>query len=702
MTIPRATSRRSASFLPSALVLATLLLATGIAFAAEGDLATATWPGTGFAAAPTIPGGGGSVGQAVAVQPDGKVVVAGYASVSGNLELVLVRYLTTGGLDTTFGTNGVVVDGTLTPGDIGYYVALQASGAIDVAGFQTQAGKNIAALVQYTPAGARDATFGLGGVAASPSSLPDLATSTDVVYNGVAVQGDGRIVCVGRYYDATNGRYTAMAVRYTATGAIDGTFGAGGDVEIRPTIVAVNGNVFGNHVVIEPDGHILGCGTAGQTTNNMMAFRLTANGFLDAGFGTNGVQTVQFAAGVASKGTFIDLQSDGKAVCMGSTGSPLRFAVARFTTTGQLDTNYGSGGMVTLPAFVSGSTAEECTAGAVQWDGKTALYGYSSSGSTSLVVARLTTTGVLDTTFGSGGSTVTGGANITNGAAITALTTSGVPGPNPNHQLVVTGQNSSGSLFAARYILDTTAPVTLITTPANNADTNNQTPPVVGTSEPYCSVTIFADGSIAGSATASATGTWSLPALATTLAAGAHAITASGLDAAGNQGALSTPMTITIDLVPPTIVSVTPAASPTAASPIVFNVTFSKPVGSFAANGLTLSNCSNAVTASTGNGTVWTITVVPTAMGVVSVTIPAGDAHDLAGNANTDNATGSAQYTGTGGVATTSSGTTGGGTSQAGFIDNGGSSHSKCGLGGGLIGMVLALAALRRRNRRAA
>ena len=713
MTITRATSSRSASFLLHCmLLLAPLCLAIGStsaignkSFAAEGDLATATWPGTGFAATPTIPGASSSVGQAVAVQPDGKIVVAGSASIGGQNELVVVRYLTTGALDPAFGSGGVVVDAALTPSDVGYYVALQTSGAIDVAGYQTSGTNNVAALVQYTPAGARDPSFGTNGLAANLTALPTIGSSTDVVFNGVLVQPDGKVDCIGRFFDFQNSRYTAMVVRYTTAGTLDNSFGTGGGTQIRPSVANngnINsiGNVFGNHIVLQANGEIIGCGTANESTNEMMVFRLTAIGILDSGYGTSGVATELFSQG-SSKGTFVDLDANGNAVCAGSVGSPLRFAIARLNVGGLLDTTFGTGGMVVLPAFVAGSAAEEATADAVQWDGRIVLYGYSNAGPTSQVVARLTTAGALDTTFGSAGATITSGANITNGAAITAPTAAGVAGPNGNHQLVVTGANSSNTLFAARYILDTTAPVTVITTPANNADTNNQTPPVAGTSEPYCSVTIFADGAADGSATASATGTWSLPALATPLAAGSHTLTASGLDAAGNQGALSAQVTITIDLIPPTIVSVTPAVSPTAASPIVFNVTFSEPVGSFAANGLTLSNCTNAVTASTGNGTVWTISVIPTSSGVVSVTIPAGAARDLAGNANTDTGSGSAQYTGTGGVATTSSGTTGGGTSQAGFIDNGGSSHSKCGLGGGLVGMVLALAALRRRNRRA-
>mgnify|MGYP003691546221 FL=1 len=107
------------------------VLAAGlVASAAPGDLDTSfSADGVG-----TASGESGGVGQSVAVQSDGKVVVAGYALVGGNYDVAVVRYTSSGALDSTFGTGGIVTVDVGSKTNKGYGVAIQSDGKIVVVG----------------------------------------------------------------------------------------------------------------------------------------------------------------------------------------------------------------------------------------------------------------------------------------------------------------------------------------------------------------------------------------------------------------------------------------------------------------------------------------------------------------------------------------------------------------------------------------
>ena len=113
---------------------------------------------------------------AVAVQKDGKIVVAGYSDAGGSCDFALVRYTKSGVLDASFGTGGKVLsDLGSASDDDAYAVAVQKDGKIVVAGSSDAGGSNDFALVRYTKGGVLDASFGTGG-----KVLSDLGTaSTD-------------------------------------------------------------------------------------------------------------------------------------------------------------------------------------------------------------------------------------------------------------------------------------------------------------------------------------------------------------------------------------------------------------------------------------------------------------------------------------------------------------------------------------------
>lgn len=159
---------------------------------------------------------------AVAIQPDGKIVVAGESQGAGSVQASLVRLTADGLVDTSFGSNGRILT-NLGGGARVYAVAVDPQGRIVVGGhFIDGSGRYQLMLARFTSAGQPDSTFGVGGV------VRDLATAFDA--DRLALQPDGKIVVAGNsVYDPD----AQVLARYTAAGAPDTTFGSGGQILLR-------------------------------------------------------------------------------------------------------------------------------------------------------------------------------------------------------------------------------------------------------------------------------------------------------------------------------------------------------------------------------------------------------------------------------------------------------------------------------------
>jgi uncharacterized delta-60 repeat protein len=131
---------------------------------------------------------------ALALQADGKIVAAGTTNSSGQLDFALARYTATGDLDTTFGTGGMVVVSNPTDGEIVSALRLQPDGKIVAAGQRGAGSSQDAALLRFDPNGNLDTTFGAGGLL-----FLDLAGSADCLY-ALAIAADGKLVGVGKTY----------------------------------------------------------------------------------------------------------------------------------------------------------------------------------------------------------------------------------------------------------------------------------------------------------------------------------------------------------------------------------------------------------------------------------------------------------------------------------------------------------------------
>ncbi|OFY27121.1 MAG: hypothetical protein A2X01_11645 [Bacteroidetes bacterium GWF2_35_48] len=262
--------------------------------------------------------GYGDYGLSAAIQPDGKIVVAGRSNIGGNPDIVVVRYNPDGSLDNTFSSDGFVTTGTST-NYIGFSMALQLDGKIVVAGQADDGMYSDFAVARFNTDGSPDSTFSSDGIVSTIVS-----TTNDVAYS-VAIQPDGKIVAAGI---AANGTFSSVTViRYNTDGSLDLTFSGG----IVTTASEISSPV-GYALALQPDGKIVVAGTTSNGVDcDFTVFRYNPDGTLDNTFSADGIASnpiCNFGEDVFA----VALQNDGNIVLVGSAwnGSNIDLAIARF------------------------------------------------------------------------------------------------------------------------------------------------------------------------------------------------------------------------------------------------------------------------------------------------------------------------------------------------------------------------------------
>jgi len=333
--------------------------------------------------------------EALAVQPDGKVIVVGRTA-AATTDFAVVRYNRDGDLDTGFGTGGKVTTPINAASDEAYAVALQGDGKILVAGTtEVSASGYDFALVRYNADGSLDTGFGTGGkVTTAFGNGPDKAYA-------IAVQPDGKIVIGGEATFTATGYDFALA-RYNADGSLDTGFGTGGKVTTSLKADTGRDVVFSlAQQTVGGQPRIVAVGGDGD----FLLARYTSAGALDTGFGTGG-KVVGLFGSVIGSARASALTADGKLVVAGDANDG--FALVRLTEAGALDTSFGTAGKVITQ--VNEGNSDVATALAVQSDGKLVVGGWTYTGGSSsgdFAVLRFEATGAPDTTFGSGGTVTT-------------------------------------------------------------------------------------------------------------------------------------------------------------------------------------------------------------------------------------------------------------------------------------------------------
>jgi len=280
----------------------------------------------------------------------------------------------------------------------------------------------------FASSGGLDPAFGVGGV--TFTAIGPLGSSA----SGVALQSDGQIVAVGS--SSRNNLFAdpSFAVaRYTSRGQLDRGFGTGGavitELPVNDTFPPGYSVAFANTAAIQRDGKIIVAGAAGNhllqalIVNVFGIVRYNPDGQLDASFGSAGKVTTTFPTkNFETSGSSIEalaIQSDGKVVAVGNAfdGGAFAadgnvnhstFALARYLPDGQLDEQFGSGGLVTTDL---GSNAQPKAVtvdgqGRITVAGK--LYGPlvppgEAPAPDTFVLARYDGDGSLDATFGDAG-----------------------------------------------------------------------------------------------------------------------------------------------------------------------------------------------------------------------------------------------------------------------------------------------------------
>lgn len=263
--------------------------------------------------------GNGSVNEwafDVAIQSDGKIVVAGFTNSSGDI-FSIVRFNANGSVDNSFDGDGVAATAIGTGTSQARSLALQSDGKIVAAGRGRESGTNDDFIVvRYNTNGSLDTSFDSDGI----SSAPIIPNQTDRSQS-LAIQTDGKIVVGG--YTLSNSSGDFAVARFNSNGSLDTSFDSDGIVTTD-----ISGDDRANSVQIQVDGKIIAAGFASTTSGNDFAIvRYNANGTLDNSWGSNGIALVDFASsfwdtfnffgGSADRANAVALQTDGKVVAAG-------------------------------------------------------------------------------------------------------------------------------------------------------------------------------------------------------------------------------------------------------------------------------------------------------------------------------------------------------------------------------------------------
>jgi uncharacterized delta-60 repeat protein len=352
------------------------------------------------------------------IQPDGKILICGTRLTNGEhgSDFLVARFNADGTLDQGFGTGGrVTIDFDHGTGaDKADGVALQSDGRIVVAGTTYGAMMQSAAfaVARLTADGALDTSFAAGSGQATIDFGSNADARNDPAYS-LAIQPDDKIVVAGST-ENVNGSAAAV-VRLLADGERDGGFGVDGWVTFGFGLAGATAEADNaSGVAIDSEGRIVLAGTAHETAPvdeaEFAVARLLADGQPDAAFGNGGRTTIAFdpGSGISTAFAFgIVIARDGKLLVPGYANSAgqavqnMDMAAARLLEDGSLDATFGAGGKVVLPFDLEPNGIDAALDIAEEAEGRLVFVGTALGDSTQYAAAlRLTPAGALDPSFG--------------------------------------------------------------------------------------------------------------------------------------------------------------------------------------------------------------------------------------------------------------------------------------------------------------
>lgn len=318
-------------------------------------------------------------GYAIAIQTDGKIVVAGYTSGSSNpwYSFAVARYTEDGSLDTTFGSNGIVITqiGSLSGA---YALGIQSDGKIVAAGYSqaNTTSDQLFTLVRYNIDGTLDNSFGTNGI-----TIIATAITCNVGITAISMQTDGKIIASGPNKISN---YDFTTIRCNPTGTLDSLFGINGKVETSVSSI----NDYSTSNVLQTDGKIIVAGYSYDGTNSCFAVvRYNSDGTIDNTFGTSGFVSTSLGYQI-DEAYSVAIQNNGKIILAGTStnSSNYNFGMVRYNSDGSLDNSFGNGGIAITQ--IDSSAYSIAKSVKIQPDGSIIVAGYSYDVSQNFAVAK--------------------------------------------------------------------------------------------------------------------------------------------------------------------------------------------------------------------------------------------------------------------------------------------------------------------------
>lgn len=304
--------------------------------------------------------------HAIAIQPDGKILLAGTASNPNDFSIFVIRLNPNGSLDNSFANNGTLITSFGGEQDVPFTIAIQPDHKILVAGmkFTSQPQTGTMAILRLNANGSPDGSFSGDGLQTVAFDAPGASISIDAASN-ILLQNDGKIVLVGNVtkHFPSNILVDIAVARLTANGSLDNTFSGDGR---QTTDFDGNQDQVGS-AVLQPDGKIVVTGYThlmnATDWSNIILARYNSDGSLDNSFSGDGKQITDLG-GNYNSGTFVHILPDAKILVGGMKVTTVYipdpedennqlmenvedFALLRYNANGTLDNDFFGNGIET-------------------------------------------------------------------------------------------------------------------------------------------------------------------------------------------------------------------------------------------------------------------------------------------------------------------------------------------------------------------
>ncbi len=326
-------------------------------------------------------------GAAIAIDSQGRIIIAGYNNIGSNFDMALWRYTANGSTDESFGTHGMV---TYNSGlaDMATAVMIGPSDSILATGFIFNGTDDDLAVWKYDANGEPDPSFGIGGVATFDSGGIDYG-------QGIALDHLQNVLVTGYINISSNGNLAVW--RFTGSGSLDTSFHGSG------LVIYDGGHYDGGYGVIEDSGS--GVLVAGMTNNgsneDMVLLRYNQDGTTDEAFGSGG--RAGFDSGRVDYGYSLIRDASGSILVAGSSMLIKNndMVIWKFSSSGASDESFGSGGRVVYDGGYDNDAAKSIKLDAA---GKILTAGYVNyCGTFEAVIWRYNADGTADVNFGQNG-----------------------------------------------------------------------------------------------------------------------------------------------------------------------------------------------------------------------------------------------------------------------------------------------------------